>query len=179
MKKTAITFGLISGGIIVAYSLLTFLIFGDFSKITPEKFAMVEMLGYLRYVILILTVIFAIRYFKKQNGNQGTFKELFLAGLNTVLIVAVLVGLMELFYMMANPGFMEQYADMMVKSLEKQGASAAKIAAKKQEMASMKWMASPAVMGIFYFVETAVIGAIVSVIVALIQQTKKKQLSFG
>lgn len=179
MKKTALTFGLLAGGIIIVYSFIVFLIFGDFSQITPEKFATMEVLGYLRYLILILTVIFAIRHFKKQNGGEGTFKQLFMAGFNTVLIIAVLVGLMECIYMLANPGFMDQYADIMVKSMEQKGASAAMIAKTKSEMDSMKWMANPAMMGIFYFFETAVIGTIVSVITALIQKPKKKQAAFA
>lgn len=174
MKKTALTFGLLSGSIIIVYSVITFIIFGDFSNITPENLKTVEMMGFLRYIILLLTVIFAIRHFKKQNGGTGSFKQLFLAGLYTALIVAILVGLMEMFYMMANPGFMEQYGTLKTQTMQKTGASAEEIAKFKSEMESMKWMASPAAMGIFYCLETAVIGAVLSAIVALIKRTKNK-----
>lgn len=69
MKKTVLTFGLLSGIIIIVYSLIVFMAFGSFSSMSTSDFARVEMLGYLRYIILLLTVIFAIRYFKKQNGG--------------------------------------------------------------------------------------------------------------
>ena len=113
MKKIVLTFGILSGVIIILYSFAVFLIFGDFSKMSGEDFEKVEMLGFLRYIILLLTIIFAVRYFKKQNGGQGSFKQLFLAGFYTALVVAVLVGLMEFVYMLINPEFMDQYATIM------------------------------------------------------------------
>lgn len=178
MKKTVLTFGLLSGGIIILYTIIVFMVYGDFPNITPEEFAVVEILGYLRYVILLLTVIFAIRYFKKQNGNQGTFKQLFMAGFNTVLVVSVLVGLMEFCYMLMNPGFIEQYVDIVQKSMQAKGATAAEIAAKKAEMDNYRWMANPAATGVFYFLETAIIGTILSLIGALIIRTRTNKLSY-
>ena len=175
MKRTAITFGLLSGLIIVIYSFAVFLFFGDIAKMSMEDFARVEMLGYLRYLILLLTIIFAIRFFKKGNGGQGSFKQLFLAGLYTALIVALLVGLMELVYVLINPGFMEQYGQIVTTRLKQQGADAAELAKHQKTMEDMKWMGTPAGMGIFYFLETAVLGTIISLIVALIAKPKQKQ----
>ncbi len=172
MKKTAISFGLLSGLIIIVYSTAVFLLFGDFSKMSTSDITMVETLGYLRYLILVLTIIFAIRYFKKQHGGLGSFKELFLAGLYTALVVALLVGLMELVYILVNPGFFEQYGELTTRKLVEEGASAEAIAKHKQSMDAYKWMANPAAMGIWYFFETAIIGTIVSLIVALFARTK-------
>lgn len=179
MRKTAITFGLLSGLIIIAYTTITFLVFGDFSKITTKDLAMVETFGYLRYIILFLTLLFALRHFKKQYPEQTTFKRLFMAGLYTALVVAVLVGLMELVYMMMNPGFMDKYVSLSVQRLEEGGASAAEIAKQKQMMENMKWMANPAAMGIFYFIETAILGTIMSLILALLMKSKRKQAAFA
>ncbi|HEU4471412.1 MAG TPA: DUF4199 domain-containing protein [Flavisolibacter sp.] len=173
MKRTALSFGLLSGAIIIVYSAAIFIFFGDFSKISLPDLEKVEKLGYLRYLILLLTVIFAIRHFKKQLGGQGSFKQLFLAGIYTSLVVALLVGLMEFVYMLINPGFMEQYGSLMSERLKAGGASAAEIAAHEQQMASYKWLANPAAMGVFYFLETAVLGTIMSVIVALVKKTKR------
>ncbi len=178
MKKTVLSFGLLSGLIIILYSFVVFLVFGDFSKMNSADFQKVEMLGYLRYIILLLTVIFAVRYFKKQNGGVGSFRSLFLAGVYTVLVVALLVGIMEMVYMYMNPGFMEQYAEITSKRMMEQGASAEKMAAYKKEMEQYKWMASPVGMGIFYFFETAVLGTIMSLIVALFARTKNATSKF-
>jgi len=175
MKKTAITFGLLSGLIIIIYSAAVFIHFGDFAKMTSQDLSKVEMLGYLRYLILLLTIVFAIRYFKKQAGDAVTFKPLFLAGLYTAFIVALLVGLMEATYMLINPDFMEQYGELVTNRMKEQGASAAALAEHQKEMDNFKWMANPAAMGIFYFLETAVIGTVISLIVALIARTKKMQ----
>ena len=127
-----LTFGLLSGLIIILYSSLVFLVFGDFSKMSGDDLARVEMLGYLRYLILLLTIVFALRYYKKQHGAPG-FKDLFLAGLYTALVVALLVGLMEMVYMLANPGFMDQYAELTTKRMAEEGANTEKIAAYKQK----------------------------------------------
>lgn len=179
MRKTAITFGVLSGLIIIVYSTITFLVFGDFSKMSTKDLAMVETFGYLRYIILFLTLLFAIRHFKKQQPEQSVFKRLFLAGLYTALVVAVLVGLMEFAYMLANPGFMDQYASLSIQKMEESGASAAEIAKQKQMMENMKWMANPAAMGIFYFIETTILGSIMSLILALLMKGKRNQPAFA
>lgn len=173
MKKTVFSFGLLSGLIIIVYSVAVFLFFGDFAKMSSEDIDKVEKLGFLRYVILALTIIFSIRYFQKQQRGEAGFKQLFLAGTYTALVVATLVGLMEFVYLFVNPDFMEQYASMTTERLKAQGASAAAIASHQNEMQSMKWMANPTAMGAFYFLETAIIGTVLSLIVALVLRKQK------
>ncbi|HEX6334686.1 MAG TPA: DUF4199 domain-containing protein [Flavisolibacter sp.] len=173
MKKTVLTFGLVSGIIIILYSVAVFLVFGDFSKMAAGELATVEQLGYLRYIILLLTVIFALRYYKQQHGGHATFKQLFLAGLYTVLLVAALVGMMELVYMLINPEFMNQYAELSTRRMQEQGASADQIRAHQQQMESYKWMANPVAMGLFYFFETAVLGTIMSLATAAIMRSRR------
>jgi len=175
MKKTVITFGLLSGLIIILYSVAVFLAYGDFSKLSASEFEKVEKLGYLRYLILFLTIIFAIRYFKKQKGGVVTFGQAFRAGMYTALVVALLVGLMELVYMLANPGFMDQYAEISTKKMAEQGASAAEIESRKKEMENYKWLASPAGMGIFYFLETFILGTIMSLLTSLFVRSRNRQ----
>jgi Protein of unknown function (DUF4199) len=172
MKKIVLTFGILSGLIIIIYSAAVFLVFGEFSKMSIADLNKVEKLGYLRYIILLLTIIFAVRSYKKQNGGRGTFKQLFLAGFYTTVVVGVLVGLMELVYMVLNPGFMEQYATLTETRMKEQGASAELLSDHKAQMESMKWMATPVGMGVFYFFETTVLGTIISVITALIGKSK-------
>jgi hypothetical protein len=175
MKKTVLTFGLVAGSVIIVYSAAVFLFFGDFAKMSSDDFSRVEKLGYLRYIILALTIVFSIRYLKKQQGGEGSFKQLFLAGVYTALVVATMVGLMEMAYILINPDFMEQYATLTTARMKAQGVSAAEIASHQSEIESMKWLASPAAMGVFYFAETAAIGTVLSLIAALVMRTKKLQ----
>lgn len=174
MRKTAINFGLLSGGIIIVYTFGTFLMFGEFSKLTPKDLAMVEAFGYLRYVILFLTLVFAIRHYRKQQQEQSGFKKLFMAGVYTALVIALLVGLMEFCYMLLNPDFMEHYASLNEQRLVESGASAEKLARNREMMESMKWMANPAAMGVFYFVETMILGTIMSLILAFFFRPKQQ-----
>lgn len=88
-------------------------------------------------------------------------------------MVAILVGLMEMVYMLINPQFMEQYAEMTTRKMVESGATSDMIAAHKKEMEQYKWMANPVFMGLFYFFETAVLGTIMSLVVALITKTPK------
>ena len=173
MKKIVLTFGILSGLIIIIYSAAVFLVFGEFSKMSDADFNKVEKLGYLRYIILLLTIIFAVLSFKKQNGGKGSFKQLFLAGFYTALVVGLLVGLMELVYIMMNPNFMQEYSARMETMLRQGGASAEKLASHRSEIESMKWMANPVGMGVFYFIETSVLGTVIAVLTALIARTKK------
>ncbi|HEX6914554.1 MAG TPA: DUF4199 domain-containing protein [Chitinophagaceae bacterium] len=172
MKNVSIRFGIIAGIIIIAYSILVFLVMGDFSSMDAGDFKKVEMLGFLRYIILFLTVFLSIRYFKKQNSGEGTFRQLFLAGLYTALVIAMLVGLMELLYMWLNPQFISQYAELSTRKLQESGASAERIAEHKKQLEQFSWMASPAIMGVYYFLETAVLGAICSAIVGLLMRRR-------
>jgi hypothetical protein len=81
-------------------------------------------------------------------------------------------------YLYLNPGFMEQYAEITLKRMMEQGAGAEKMAAYKKEMEQYKWMASPVGMGLFYFFETAVLGTIMSLFVAIFARTKKPASAF-
>jgi hypothetical protein len=78
--------------------------------------------------------------------------------------------------MLINPGFMEQYAAMTVAQMKEDGATAAEIASRQAEMQRVQWLANPVAMGLFYFVETALIGTILSLIVALLMRTKHRSL---
>ena len=178
MKKTVLSFGLAAGLIIILYTAAVFLAYGDFAKISVADLNKIEMLGYLRYLILLLTVIFAVRYYKKQSGI-ATFKRLFLAGFYTALVVALLVGLMEAVYMLMNPDFMDQYAELTTRSMMESGASAEKIEAYKTEIAQYSWMSNPVNMGLFYFLETAILGTIMALIVAFFSKEKKSRTALA
>lgn len=132
-----------------------------------------ETLGYLRYIILLLTIYFAIRTFKKQNNGQLTYRQAAKQGIMVALVIAVCIGLMESIYIIMEPGFYEKYGKLYAGQLKAKGASAEKINEMKAEMDKYKWMQNAPMTGLFYFFETALIGTIGSLIMARFFKTKK------
>ena len=171
--KQALTFGGIAGGLIILYTFIVYFTFGDFGKITPEELPTIEALGYLRYVILIAVIIFAIRVFKKNSESAPSYWALVKQGVFTALVVAVCVGLMEAVYMAINPAFFAQYGQLKLDEMIASNAPAEEIAQFKQDMEDYAFMASPLVNGVFYFFETAILGSVLSLIVALFFRPSK------
>ena len=171
MKSIALRFGLITGLIVIAFSAIVSYSYGDLSQVSIEDLEAMENWGYLRYLFLTVGVILAIRYFRNKTGKFG-LKNLFLTGLLTALMIAILVGLMEAVYMMMNPDFMDQYTRLSMEQLRRGGGSEDELKLKEAQMQQFSWLAHPALMGLFYLVETALIGTIVSVITSLILRKK-------
>ena len=167
MKKITLTFGLVSGAIIIAYTFAVLIIFGDFSKMSSNEFQMVELLGYLRYLIILVTVFFAMRTFIRKSGQSFNYWQIVKQGIMVTLLVAFLIGIMEYVYMIVNPDFYENYGNMYTSQLKLHGATTETLDRAKQEMSNYKWMQNPLMTGIFYFFETAVIGSVASLIIGL------------
>ena len=172
--KQALTFGGIAGVIIAAYSLTIFFTIGDFANMSLERLALVEKLGYVRYLILLAVVVFAIRVYKKGSETPPSYWSLVKQGVFTALVVAICVAIMEAAYMMLNPEFMDQYGQLRLDKLIAENASAEEIAAFKAEMEQYEFMANPLAMGVFYFFETAILGSVVSLIASIFFRGSKQ-----
>ena len=172
MKRITISFGLLSGAIIIVYTCAVFMVFGDFSHISLKQFKMLETLGYLRYIILLLTVFFAMRTFKKQNEPPVKYWPLVKQNIMVIIVVAVCIGIMEYVYFLLNPDFFETYGHMYAQQLKISGATTRELSNAQHEMNNYKWMQSPVMMGIFYFFETFAIGGVASLILARFLKTK-------
>jgi hypothetical protein len=172
MKKQAFTFGLIGGALIAVYSFIVFLVLGDPEAMTSDDMRIAEVFGYLRYVILLLAVFFVIRTYRRSQPAPVRYMGLVKAGLLCALAVGLCVGLMELIYIAMNPGFMDSYGKIYIEGLEKGGASAEEIAQAKQYMDDYKWMSTPALAWMFYFVETFIVGMIGSLIISIFFKPK-------
>lgn len=172
MKKLILQFGLISGLVIVAYSMTVMFFFGDIAKLSPKEFQMVEVLGFLRYIILLLTVFLAMRAVRKQAETQPGFWPVVRSGILVAVVIAFLVGLMEFGYILSNPGFFEQYGELYLSRLQADGAPEVEIAAARQQMEDFAFMANPVANGIFYFIETALIGTVSALIMGIFLRKK-------
>lgn len=174
MKKTVLTFGIMAGVIIIAYTFVTLLILGDFGKMTPKDLAAAEALGYIRYLILLLGVVMAMVTYRKNVAGPISYGRALRVGVLVAVVTALFVGAMELTYVaFINPEFYDQYAKLTASAMQARGASAAEIAETQSQLQSMQWMTSPGMTGLFYFVETAVIGIILSLIAAIFIRRKE------
>jgi hypothetical protein len=174
MKRAALTFGILAGALIFAYMFVLFLIFGDFGNVKPEDMVVTSVLGYLRYLILLLGITMAILTFRKETPGPIGYKRVFLTGLYATLIVALFVGAMEFVYMaFLDPHFVEHYTTVMMEGMKKSGASAAEMAARRRELDNFAWMSNPWATGVFYFSETTVIGTIFTLVAAIFGRRKE------
>ncbi|HEX2787221.1 MAG TPA: DUF4199 domain-containing protein [Ignavibacteria bacterium] len=177
MKKAALTFGLIGGVLVIIYSAILFMTFGDFGNMPLDKLGILEVMGYLNYLILILAIFFAMRAQKKEwseSGQSMKYMSIVKVGLMVSFIVALFVGIGEFIYISINPEFFNQYGDLMVRKLEAGGASAQEITDLRQSMEDFKWMQNPIGSGVFYFFESFVIGAVIAFIFGIFLRPKNK-----
>src|SRR5882672_7519030 len=119
MKKTVLTFGLISGAMSAALMLVT-IPFTD--RIGWEKG---EILGYTIIVLSALMVFFGVRSYRENvGGGRLTFGRGFAVGILITLISSVCyVATWELVYYKLMPGFTEKYTAHLVERAKASGAS--------------------------------------------------------
>src|SRR5216684_1746762 len=136
MKKTVLTFGLISGAI---SSLLMVATLPFLHKIGFNKGLVV---GYTAIVLSFLLVFFGIRSYRENvGGGRITFGRAFAVGiLITVISCVCYVVTWEIIYFKLMPGFVDKYAGYMVDRLRASGASQQVIEAKLQELKAFKVM---------------------------------------
>ena len=134
MKKTILTFGLISG----ALSSLMMVATVPFAHRIGFNKALV--VGYTTIVLSFLLVFFGIRSYRDNAGNgQITFAKAFAVGICITLISCIFyVVTWEILYFNFLHDFMDKYGAHMVEKLKASGASAAAVQAKVLEMNKLK-----------------------------------------
>ena len=129
MKKTVLTFGIISGLILAVMMIATvpFL-----HKIGEDKGLII---GYTTMVLAGLLVFFGIRSYRENvSGGRLTFGKAFTVGiLISLLSCCFYVGTWEVLYYRFMPDFAEKYATQMVEHAKASGASQEKIEATMRE----------------------------------------------
>jgi hypothetical protein len=169
MKKTILTFGLISGAI----SALMMAITVPFAhKITFNKSLF---LGYTTIVLSFLLVYFGIRSYRDNTGNgQITFAKAFTVGICiTVISSLCYVVAWEIIYYNFMPDFMDKYGAIMVERAKAAGASAAAIQAKVEQAKRYKELyANPLTMAAMTFIEPFPVGLVITLISAAVLRRK-------
>jgi hypothetical protein len=169
MKKTVLTFGLLSG-VVSALMMFATVLFID--GIGFDKGVVV---GYTAIVLSLLFVYFGVRSYRdNQLGGKITFGQAFGVGMMITLISCVVyVVAWEIEYVNFFPDFADKYAAYAMEQARASGASEATMAAKAAEMAAMKKvMDSPVMRPLFVFIEPFPVGVLVTLISAAVLRKK-------
>jgi uncharacterized protein DUF4199 len=169
MKKTVLTFGLISG---VVSSLLMLATVPLIDRIGFDKGAF---LGYTLIVASLLPVFFGIRSYRESSGGKMTFGRGFTVGLLITLIsCACYVATWEFVYFNLMPDFAEKYTAYAIEHARASGATQQAIDATAKQMEDFKRMYdNPLMNAAITFTEPFPIGLLVTLISAAVLRTKK------
>jgi hypothetical protein len=173
MKKTVLTFGLISGAIM---ALMMFATLPFIDRIGFEKGAIV---GWTSMILSFLLVFFGIRSYRENvGGGTITFGRAFAVGILITLISCICyVVAWEIIYFNFMPNFVAKYAAYMVEKAKASGASPEAIQAQIEQMKKFKVMYdNPFYNAAITFTEPFPIGLIMTLISALILRKKGKTL---
>ena len=169
MKKTILTFGLISGAI---SSLLMVATLPFLHKIGFNKGLVI---GYTAIVLSFLLVFFGIRSYRDNVGNgQITFSKAFAVGISITLISCIFyVVTWEILYFNFLPDFMNQYGAHMIEKLKASGAGPAAIQAQIEQVKKYKEMYdNPFLNAAMTFVEPFPIGLAITLLSAAVLKKK-------
>lgn len=162
MKKTVLTYGLISGVIAAALMLAHVPFMDGGSK------ALV--IGYAGIVVSMLFIFFGVRSYREKVGNgKLSFGRGFAVGILIALISAgCYVAAWEVVYF-SSPGIADHIFDKQVEELKASGAPQAKVDEAAREIESFKKLyANPLVNIAFTFIEPFPVGLLIALISAAI-----------
>jgi hypothetical protein len=172
MKKTILTFGLISGGIMATMMVITGLIGKNMG------FDKAEILGYSTMVLAGIMIFVGVKSYRDNtNGGFITFGKAFKISMLIVVVSSMIyVATWMILFNTIFKDFMEQYGAAMVEKAKASGLSAEQLAAKKEEMLKFKEMyKNPFFRAAITFMEPLPVGVIMSLIASFV--LKKKQPS--
>ena len=169
MKKTVLTFGLISG------VMISFLMGGSF--LFSSKFGSSHslLLGYTNMVASFLLIYFGIRSYRDNSlAGQISFGRAFTCGILITLICTVFyVAMWEILYFNFMPHFMDSYFAAQIHKVQSAGldpvVTTAKIAAIQR---SQQLYQNPFVNMAYTFMEPLPVGLIITLISAAILRRK-------
>ena len=169
MKKTILTYGLLSGAVISVLMATTV----PFAH--KIGFGNGLLVGYTTMVLAFLLVFMGIRSYRDNAGNGHiTFGRAFAVGICITLITCVCyVVTWEIIYYNFMPHFLDEYSAYALQKLQASGASAAAIQKQVEQMAKYKQLYSnPLSMGLMTFIEPFPVGLVITLVSAGILRKK-------
>ncbi len=171
MKKTVLTFGLISGGILSALT-ATMMPLCLNGTIPSDN---MELIGYATMALAFVAVFFGIRSYREQhNGGTITFGKAFKVGLLITLITcAVYVIAWEIVYWGFIPDFGDKFAAITLEKMKAGGATPDAMIKAEAEMARFKVLYRNPFFNVgMTFLEIFPVGLIVTLVSAAILRRK-------
>ena len=174
MKKTVLTFGLISGAIFAVMMATTF----PFMDRIGFQYA--EVIGYTTMIVAFLFVFIGIRSYRETVGNGYiTFGRAFKVGILIVIVSSLCYVISwQIIYFNFIPDFVDKYSQYMIEKSRAAGASPEQIAGEVAQMERFKVIFQNPFYNflITFFVEPFPIGLIITVISALILRKRPKEI---
>ena len=167
MKKTILTFGLISGAISSIMMIATV----PFANRLGHSYV----LGYATIVLSLLLVFFGVRSYRDNVANgQIPFGKAFLVGLAiTVISCLFYVATWEVIYFNFMPDFMDKYGAQVIAKMQASGATATAIQQKSAELDKVKVMyRNPFFNMAMTFIEPFPVGLIITFLSAAVLRKK-------
>ena len=171
MKKIVLTFGLISGAVMMAMMFVTMYF------IDQIGFDRGVIVGYTTIILGFMLVFFGIRSYRENIGHGHiTFGRAFAVGILITLVACIVyIVTWQIIYFNFMPDFLDKYASYTVQKARAAGATQQVIDAKLQEMKSFKAMYDN---NLFFnaaitFAEPFPVGLIITLISAAILRKKK------
>lgn len=175
MRRIVLTFGLISGFILLAMLAVTL----PLTMSGRMDFDGAEVLGYTSMLLAFLMVFFGIRSYRRNIGGGAiTFGRAFKVGiLITLVTCAVYVIAWEIYYFNFDHGFAEQYAAHVLDKMQREGATEAAISAERVKMEKFRELyQNPLINSGMTFLEVFPLGLIMTLVSAGVLRKKKSQL---
>ena len=169
MKKTIVTFGLISGVISSVLMVVTML---NSDRIGMDRGYVI---GYTTIVLSFLLVYFGIRSYRENvAGGMISFGKGFAVGISITLISCVFYVLTwQVLYFKFMPDFMDKWTAHTVEKLRASGASDATILAKTREMKHYKELYdNPLTNAAMTFIEPFPVGLLITLLSAAVLRKK-------
>ncbi len=173
MKKTILTFGLISGALISLMMTLT-VPFQD--KIGLDHSYVI---GYTTIILAMLFTFFGIRSYRDNVGKgQITFAKAFAVGISiTIISCLCYVVTWEVIYYNFMPDFMDKYGAHVIQKMQPSGATAAAIQTKAEELKKFKELyRNPFFNAAMTFIEPFPVGLVITLISAAVLRKKPQSL---
>ena len=169
MRKTILTFGLISGAI------SSFMMIATLPFMTRTGFDHGYVLGYTTIVLSLMVTFFGVRSYR-DNVAKGhiTFGRAFLVGLAITLISCIFyVATWEVIYYKFMPDFMDKYGAHILHNMQAAGATAAAIQQKSEELSKLKVMLkNPLFNAAMTFIEPFPVGLVITLLSAAVLRKK-------
>ena len=169
MKKTVLTFGLLSGAVSIA------LMVGSLPIVDRIGFDKGEILGYTVLVLSMLFVFFGVRSYRQNvgGGRLSLGRGLAVGILITVISGLCYVAVWEVIYFNFMPDFADKYSAYYVAKAKAAGATQEVIDAKTREMQDFKKMYdNPLANAALTFMEPFPLGVLATVVSAVALRKK-------